>query len=268
MRSLPLHSLAQLQQAFQRQVLTPDTDFADHIVGTARVDAATRVGVYTEAYRLRLIEALETDYPTLKRVLGDADFDALARAYIDQFPSEHYSIRYFGRHLPHLLRARPPYRDNTLLTELAAFEWAMTDAFDAPDVTPVGVEDLAQVAPCDWPGLTFTLHPSAQRLDLTWNVAALWHAQEADQPLPPPEAAPYPLGWVVWRQGLQIYFRSLSVDQAWALDALRQGQSFAELCEGLCGWIDAQHVAAHAAGLLRQWLGDGLIAAIRLPPNA
>jgi hypothetical protein len=258
-------SLTQLQQAFQRHLLTPNTNFADHIQSTERVDAVTRVGVYTDAYRLRLIEALETDYPTLKRVLGETDFETLARRYLDQFPSAHYSIRYFGRHLAHSLRTHAAYRDNSLLAELAAFEWAMTDAFDAPDVTPVGDDDLARVTPNDWPGLTFTLHPSLQRLDLAWNVAALWHAQEKDEPLPPAERAPHPLGWALWRQGLQIYFRSLGVDQAWALDALRQGQSFAALCEGLCEWIDAQHVAAHAAGLLRQWLGDGLIAEIHLP---
>jgi hypothetical protein len=83
--------------------------------------------------------------------------------------------------------------------------------------------------------------------------------------LPEPEQTEYPVGWMVWRQGLRIYFRSLSVDQAWMLDALRDGQAFAEVCEGLTEWIDAQHVALHAAGLLKQWLEDGLIAHIRLP---
>jgi hypothetical protein len=36
------------------------------------------------------------------------------------------------------------------------------------------------------------------------------------------------------------------------------------VCEGLTEWIDAQHVALHAAGLLKQWLEDGLITAVRV----
>ena len=47
------------------------------------------------------------------------------------------------------------------------------------------------------------------------------------------------------------------------LDALREGRSFAEICEGLTEWIDARNVALHAAGLLKQWLEDGMINEIR-----
>ncbi len=47
------------------------------------------------------------------------------------------------------------------------------------------------------------------------------------------------------------------------LDALRDGKSFADICEGLTEWIDTQNVALHAAGLFRQWLEDGMINKIR-----
>ncbi len=49
------------------------------------------------------------------------------------------------------------------------------------------------------------------------------------------------------------------MDEAFALDALLRGETFGAICEGLTEWIDAQNVAVHAAGLLRQWLTDGLI---------
>jgi hypothetical protein len=75
-----------------------------------------------------------------------------------------------------------------------------------------------------------------------------------------------PVAWLVWRQDLLTYFRSLSVDEAWALDTLQRGENFATICEGLGEWIDAQNVALHAAGLLKQWLTDGLICEIRKNP--
>jgi len=43
---------------------------------------------------------------------------------------------------------------------------------------------------------------------------------------------------------------------------VRAGESFASICEGLVEWIDAQNVALHAAGLLKRWITDGMIANI------
>jgi hypothetical protein len=254
--------LRALQGTFQEYLLTLAGPMEQEIVSDT-LDARTRLAIYADAYRLRLIEALETDFVALRAQVGDRAFDEIARAYIDRFPSQHYSLRHFGQHLSQFLAYTRPYRDNLLLAELARFEWAMTDAFDAPDAPIATVEDMAGVAPHDWPGLRFAFHPSLQRLDLRWNAPQIWNAVDRSEPLPAAQRAPDLLAWMVWRQDLQIYFRSLTVEQAWMLDALRAEATFAAVCEGLVEWVDAPQVAAHAAGLLKQWLQDGLITAIR-----
>lgn len=256
-------TLPDLQTRFHRFVVAGDDTFRHDVVDDGRVDVDVRLAVYYDGYRLRLIEALETDFVALKTVLGDEKFDDLARAYIDAHTSDHFSLRHFGRHLPGFLSGHEPWKDEPLLADIATFEWAMTHAFDAEDAPLATVSDMAAVAPEDWPGLTFRLHPSVQRIDIRWNAPALWSAAKNGEPLPSPEQSPWPVGWVVWRQDLQVYFRSLSVDQTWMLDALRDGKSFADICEGLTEWIDAQNVALHAAGLLKQWLEDGMINEIR-----
>ena len=257
-----IRGLPALQDDFQRYLLSLSGTMEKEVVSD-RLDARMRLQIYADAYRLRLLEALETDFVALRAALGCEEFDRIGRAYIDANPSDHYSVRYFGRHLSRFLAETEPYREQPVLADIARFEWAMTDAFDAQDADISTIADMAAVPPQDWPGLSFTLHPSLQRIELQWNASAIWHAADKEEPLPEPEQAEYPVGWMVWRQGLQIYFRSLSVDQAWMLDALREGQSFAQICEGLTEWIDARHVALHAAGLLQQWIEDGLISEIR-----
>ncbi len=259
----PRRALENLESAFQDYILRGEGPFLAGIVGTANADAALRLGVYVAAYRLRLIEALETDFPALRAVLGLDRFEPLCRTYIDAHPSDHYSLRYFGRHLARFVAQTAPWSDEPHLAELARFEWALVDAFDAADSSVATAEDMAGIAPEQWPKLAFAPHASVQRLDLEWNAPSLWQANDREQPLPAPTRAPHPLGWVIWRQGLQNYFRELDAAEAFALDAMLRGESFAAICEGLTEWIDAQNVALHAAGLLKLWLTDGLIREIK-----
>jgi len=209
-----------------------------------------------------LLEALDTDYAGLHTLLGDDEFDAMGRAYIAAHPSTHFSLRWYGDRMSEFLRTVEPYSRYPVFAEMAAFEWAKCDAFDAPDTALCSVTDMAAIPPDAWPGLTFVAHTSLTRLNLRWNVPTVWKAIDAGEEPPALLENDYPIAWLVWRQDLLTYFRSLSVDEAWALDALQRGENFAAICEGLSEWVDAQNVAAHAAGLLKQWLTDGLICEI------
>lgn len=258
-----MNALPHTQGDFQSYLLRREGPITGEIMSDARLNAATRLEIYANAYRLRLIEALEGDFVALKAHAGQQRFEDICRAYIDTHPSDHFSLRYFGRHMGRFLAVTDPYQNELLLAELATFDWALTDSFDAADSAVATVEDMGKIAPNAWPHLVFAPHTSVQRLNLRWNAPAIWKAADKDQPLPSPEQAPHPIGWAMWRQGLQIYFRSLSVDEAFALDALLRGENFGAICEDLTEWVDAQNVALHAAGLLKQWLADGLIREIR-----
>jgi hypothetical protein len=294
-----MSTLRRLQEDFQGYLLTLDARMRPHVLGSAQAGAEERLAIYANAYRLRLLEALGTDYPGLQTLLGDDEFDAMGRAYIAAHPSSHFSLRWFGDHMSEFLRTTEPYSKYPVFAEMAAFEWAKSDAFDATDCAVVCINDMAAIPPDAWPELRFVPHASLRRLDLRWNVPAVWKAIDAaqgcasvphrDVPMPraqdaqerpagggmpgataaqePPalEENDYPIAWLVWRQDLLTYFRSLNVDEAWALDALQRGEPFAAICEGLTEWVDARNAAAHAAGLLKLWLEDGLIAEIRNP---
>jgi hypothetical protein len=256
--------LRELQEQLQSHLLDGDPRIAQRIVGTPRVNVPTRLAIYSEAYRLRLLEALRVDFPALHTLAGDAEFARIGRAYIDVHPSGHFSIRYFGQHLTGFLRQDDRWRALPVFAEMAAFEWALGLSFDAFDNPLIGVEDVAAIPPGAWSHMRLGLHPSLQRLDLLWNVPGLWKAIEEEQPPQAPVAADYPLAWVIWRRDLKTFFRSAPVDEACALDLLRQGESFASMCEGLCEWIDEAQVAAQAAIYLHRWVQDGLVSRIEL----
>lgn len=259
--------LERLQADFQAYILGDDRAMDGKVRATAKADAATLLRVYRDAYALRLIEALETNFLRLKRVLGEDDFDRLARAYIAAHPSRHFSIRWFGGALAGFLSEETPWSDTPALGELARLEWALAGAFDAADAEPLDVAAIAAVAPADWPSLVLTFHPSLETVVSRWTVPELWNAlgaEDEDADIPPPEARDTPVSFAVWRRDGETFFRSMTDDEAWALDAARQGSAFGALCEGLCGFIPADQAGARAAALLRGWVESGWVMGIRI----
>jgi hypothetical protein len=274
-RASPLRAL---QRAFHRYITQGDHGIDDAIDAPDDATRATRLGVYGDAYYLRLAEALQSDFTAVHKILGDVAFAEMTRQYASTHPSEHPSIRWFGNHLAEFIAATPPYADQPALPDMAQFEWALSLCFDAPDAETLDVDAFATIPAAQWPSLAFEFHPSLQRLDLAWNAPVVWkalndhdddsdHADDdgnGDVTVPDPVKGEYPTGWLIWRGELNPQYRSLEVHEAWMLDAARQGMPFAALCDGLTEWIDPQHAAPEAAGQLKRWVVDGLLTSVRL----
>ncbi|MBV8341362.1 MAG: putative DNA-binding domain-containing protein [Gammaproteobacteria bacterium] len=254
-----MSGLARLQQDFQDHLLRGGTAVEGHVLGTARVPVATRLGIYSRAYGSRLADALESNYPALAKLAGPVEFQTLAADYVRTHDSPFFSIRYYGDALAEFLATHEDYAAAPVLAELARWEWAMTCVFDAADATPLGHEAFARFAPQHWGRLRFTLHPSLRRLTLSWNVPQLWQALTGDGERLATQLNPTPVEWLLWRQDLTTYFRSLGHSEAAALDGAVRGWPFGELCELLCSELGESAAPAQAAALLRGWVDSGLI---------
>ncbi len=258
-----MKSLAELQTGFQSSIVNGGGRFATEIEETVRIGAEQRIAIYGDAYRLRLLEALEENYLGLSYLLGDGQFEVLGRNYIDTHPSGFDSIRWFGDRLPDYLAQQGAYSKTPVLKEMAQADWTMTLAFDARNAESASIEDMASFAPEQWATLKFEFHPSMFRLDLEWNVLPFRSKVEfKDADTQAPEQSEYPVCWIIWRKDLRILYRSMEVDEAWALDAALSGEDFSYICGGLTEWMDESNAPERAAGFLKRWLVDELITRI------
>jgi hypothetical protein len=251
-------NLQEVQNAFQDYVLALKPDIEAEIAGRPGVSAGERLEIYAQAYRLRLVDVLQDNFPGITAWLDEEEFDRLAITYIDANPSRRFSVRWFGDGLAQFLRTADPWRARPALAEMAEFEWALADAFDAPDEMPLTREHLTSLPAADWPDLRFRFQCGLRRLDFHWNVVDVWEALQAESKVPELHAVEVQ-PWLIWRADLKSRFRLLSGPEARVLDAARAGAGFAELCELLSREDGEHNVAAEAAGLLQRWVGDELL---------
>jgi hypothetical protein len=251
--------LRELQRNFQRHLLMRDDAIIAAIVDAPPLPAVERLGVYGNAYRVRLLDSLHDTYPSLHQVLGDEVFMALGEAFIETHPSVHRSIRWYGRELAEFLAQRSPYAEQPILAEIAEFEWTLSEVFDAVDAAAMDRGELQTIDPCAWSELKFQFHPSLRRMTMAWNTVAVWQRLSREEEPPQPEETHPPVPWLLWRQNLTNRFRSLDAAENAALDAALAGHSFSEICGVLAEWLADEEIPLRAATLIGTWADSGII---------
>ncbi len=258
--------LSQLQSDFQAYLLDANKGaaFAKKIVNDKKVGAKTRLGIYADAYRLRIIEALANSYPILKALLGDDLFEQAARLYIDQCPSTFRNMRWVGDQMSAHLQAN--YPQYPIAAEMATFEWALGLAFDAEDTPILGLQDLASIPPENWAELTFKFQPSMQLFTFKYNVLRVWQALNTEET--PPKVTQINEPCMVWRKDLNSHYRSLDLAELQAIQLVISGVSFGDLCEKLQENGDTEIATGEAATMqaaqyLSAWLENGVLTITR-----
>ena len=269
--------LAELQSLFQAAVLTGDAEdgaLLDVVAPPREADRPTMMGVYVNAYRLRLAEFLDEDFPALRVLLGDDDFEALVEAYIDENPSRLRNARWYTTRLPEFMQESENWSANALAIGLALFERALTDAYDAADAPALSIETLAEFSPQDWPRLGFTFHPSLRLIEVAAGVLDAYAAATADEqdeeaaradeddegaledrPLDASESETI----AIWRADLDPAYRQLDPDEHLALFEAMAGQSFGDICQLVAFQNEGQSATERLARFLVTWFSEGLV---------
>lgn len=250
-------ALFELQAGFQGYLLGIDDRALTCVESTAKLSAKRRLDIYHNAYRARLVEVLADTYERLVRYIGDSQFDAAARAYIEAFPPAARNLRDYGGTFQDFLAGR--FADDPEVAELAGMDLRLRNTFDAPDAEPLGLSQLASLHPEEWDASVFSLHPTASLQSFNWNAPAIWQSLNEERAPPVAERLPQPVMWLFWRKQLQPHFRSLSDEEATALQAIGRGEAFGEVCTALARARPDLDIAPQIALWLRTWLEDGLL---------
>ncbi|WP_266170947.1 DNA-binding domain-containing protein [Dyella subtropica] len=253
-----MSNLQTLQQRLLQAVLADRAPRLRDLCGDNSADTTSRLAIYRNGYRIRLRDALGTEYPGLGLMAGRR-FGHLLESYIETHPSGHYNIRWHGAGLAAFLEYGLPWRDKPELADMARLDWAISTAFDATDEPTLSATALVDVPAESWAALRLRSQSHLQILASPYNVDAFRRAADGNKQRPRLRHYDKPRYLLVWRQLLTVRYRLVEADELSALTGATQHETFAQLCERLTEHHDPSNALPRMAALLRQWLDDGLI---------
>lgn len=202
-------------------------------------DVERRWAIYSSGFVARLVEALENDYPAVRRILGEGPFGSLTARYVRRFPPRSFDIGRTGDRLATFLEEDPLSAELPFLPDLARYEWALAEAFVAADSEPLAWSDLAALGPEAVADATFRLRPGTTLVRSSWPLVDLWGAQDlADEDVSIP-LAPAPSTVLVHRAGLEVRRRLVGEADARFLEAAAGGLGLSDLLHGASGEAEA-----------------------------
>ena len=237
---------------------TPDGKSVEKIVDEIikpndRLSSFERLEIYNRVYWFRILSAMADDFPGLRAVIGQKNFDQLLIAYLSDCPSESFTLRNLGSRLQAWLRNHREFAPKTerIALDMVRLEWADIEAFDGAELAKLTEADLRNLGEDP----TFHLQPHLRLLDLAYPVDDLLlsirgnEEQESDiasnvvlERAPRPHGKclqlpkPKKIYLAVHRQEETVYFKRLKPEAFALLRALQQGKPLSEAIEESVNW--------------------------------
>jgi hypothetical protein len=281
-------NLAELQRAFfdvTRQPLTPSEnmrprttdgksikEIAESIIKpNDRLTSFERLEIYNRQYWFRILSALAEDFPGLRAIIGEKQFEKMSVAYLVDCPSESFSLRNLGARLEAWLMQHLEFAPKVerIAIDMVRLEWADVAAFDDPELPQLKPEDLGKMGEDP----VFQQQPHLHLLDLAYPVDELLLSirhndhQEADvasnavtertrrsrvkrSSLPKPEK----VHLAVYRNDNSVYFKRLEPDAFALVRALREGKPLSQAIEASVNW--SSRSVEHVSEQLHDWFAN------------
>jgi hypothetical protein len=251
-----------------------------------RLTSFERLEIYNRQYWFRVLSAFAEDFPGLRAVLGGRRFDALAKAYLIDCPSQSFTLRNLGSRLVNWLKKHPARAGarQHLALDMARLEWADIEAFDGLREPSLKPEDLASVNPAK---LRLRLQPYVSLLALRYPVDELLLQVRKDSDdldvasntfnerhkrkrvSAVAKLKPSPIFLAVHRLDEDVYFRRLDREEFAILSALHAGKSLNAAIESALrrSPIAVADRAAHVEKWFHTWSALGWFCRLEKSPK-
>jgi hypothetical protein len=177
-----------MEASFAAAVLDPDAAVPAGIVDPLGRPAPKRFSVYRNNVASSLTRALEAAFPTVRRLVGDDFFAAMASVFLRAHPPRARVMMLYGDDLPGWLEGFPPVAHLGYLPDVARLDQAMRESYHAADSEPLPEDGFQRLLGGDIASLRLRLAPSLRLIRSRYPIQSIWAATFESGPSPQPGA--------------------------------------------------------------------------------
>jgi hypothetical protein len=252
---------AVLSEAARRELEPADIDRV--ILPSKTLTPVERVGVYQGMYLLRMIEALEGDFPAVAHFLGHEEFADLVTRYVAAHPSSSYTFNRLGCHFPEFIRESRGVRRKGFAADLARLELAVTEAFDAPESPAWPAEEIARMPEDAWAGAVLQPIAAFRLGSYGYPVNAYLQSVKQDDH-DHPDVGRKATHVAVWRKRYEVWRLDLSKPAHDFLADLVKGRPFGKAVASAARRLQGSP-GDQLFRWLRDWVAEGMFTGVERP---
>jgi hypothetical protein len=170
-------TLHDLQDCFATALISGDASAVAGSIIDDAPSAAARFAIYANHLRVTLIDALAATFPVVRQLVGDPFFRAVARRYVRAAPPARPCLFEYGGGFPAFLARLPEAGSLAYLADVARLEWAINEAWHAPDAP--AVDTTAGLIAAGFSDLGLRLHPSCRLVASPFPVDRIWQIHQS-----------------------------------------------------------------------------------------
>lgn len=157
-------------------LLAPDAPLPPGLIDPFGQPPPKRFAVYRNNVAASLTRALEAAFPTVRKLVGDAFFAAMAGDFLRVHPPRSPLLMLYGEVFPDWLETFPPVAHLRYLPDVARLDQAMRESYHAADSSPLPEAEFQRLLGESIAGVRLTLAPSLRLVPSRWPIVAIWSA--------------------------------------------------------------------------------------------
>lgn len=180
------------QTEFTSALLNPDQTVPEGLIDSRGRPAGKRFDVYRNNVVFSLLEAMQTAFPVIEKLVGPTNFRTMCGAFVRQHPPTSPILMFYGEAFPEFLRGFERLQSYPYMPDVARLELARRVSYHAADATPIKPETLGEIAPEQLMGTRFSFAPAMQIVESSHPIVDLWEfnmIENAPKPAPVAQTA-------------------------------------------------------------------------------
>ena len=166
--------LHELQTQFARQVLGKQSNDLLPLISINGIEASRRLQVYRNNFRITLTESLQSVYPVVEQLVGNAFFVQTVAQFIENHLPQTGDLREYGSDFPDFLDGLESLSSLKYIPDIARIEWLCHLSWFATDAEILSIQDLAAIPEQQHSNIKLGLHPSVHTLESDYPVFDIW----------------------------------------------------------------------------------------------